>query len=55
MKRRSGATFRIWSAVDRVRAIRADLARGRMPDDGELTRLFAPAAAGVAFNLAVGR
>ncbi|MBN3731335.1 MerR family transcriptional regulator [Burkholderia sp. Tr-20390] len=37
--------------VDRVRAIRADLARGRMPDDGELTRLLAPAAAGVAFNL----
>ncbi|OXI95041.1 MULTISPECIES: MerR family transcriptional regulator [Burkholderia] len=37
--------------VDKVRAIRADLARGRMPDDGELTRLLAPAAAGVAFNL----
>ncbi|MCA8154187.1 MerR family transcriptional regulator [Burkholderia contaminans] len=38
--------------VDRVRAVRADLARGRMPDDGELTRLLAPAAtAGVAFSL----
>ncbi|MBN3743953.1 MerR family transcriptional regulator [Burkholderia sp. Se-20373] len=37
--------------VDRVRAIRADLARGRMPDDGELTRLLAPAVAGVAFSL----
>ncbi|KAF1035053.1 MAG: Mercuric resistance operon regulatory protein [Burkholderia lata] len=37
--------------VDRVRAIRADLARGGMPGDGELTRLLAPAAAGVAFSL----
>ncbi|MCA8097459.1 MerR family transcriptional regulator [Burkholderia contaminans] len=37
--------------VDKVRAIRADLARGRMPDDGELTRLLAPAATGVAFSL----
>ncbi|VWD19467.1 MerR family transcriptional regulator [Burkholderia lata] len=37
--------------VDRVRAIRADLARGRLPGDGELTRLLAPAAAGVAFSL----
>ncbi|WP_420211612.1 MerR family transcriptional regulator [Burkholderia aenigmatica] len=37
--------------VDRVRAIRADLARGRMPDDGELTRLLDPAATGVAFSL----
>ncbi|NIE60688.1 MULTISPECIES: MerR family transcriptional regulator [unclassified Burkholderia] len=37
--------------VDKVRAIRADLARGRMPDDGALTRLLAPAAAGVAFSL----
>ena len=37
--------------VDKVHAIRADLARGRMPDDGELTRLLAPAAAGVAFSL----
>ncbi|MBN3769450.1 MerR family transcriptional regulator [Burkholderia sp. Se-20378] len=37
--------------VDRVRAIRADLARGQLPGDGELTRLLAPAAAGVAFSL----
>jgi DNA-binding transcriptional MerR regulator len=37
--------------VDRVRAIRADLARGRMPGDGELTRLLSPAATGVAFSL----
>lgn len=37
--------------VGKVRAIRADLARGRMPNDGELTRLLDPAAAGVAFSL----
>ncbi|VWB48628.1 MerR family transcriptional regulator [Burkholderia lata] len=37
--------------VDRVRAIRADLARGQLPGDGELTRLLAPSAAGVAFSL----
>ncbi|ABB13182.1 MerR family transcriptional regulator [Burkholderia lata] len=37
--------------VDRVRSIRADLARGRLPGDGELTRLLAPATAGVAFSL----
>ncbi|MCA8295502.1 MerR family transcriptional regulator [Burkholderia sp. AU30198] len=37
--------------VDRVRAIRADLARGRMPDGGVLTRLLDPAATGVAFSL----
>ncbi|RQS26625.1 MerR family transcriptional regulator [Burkholderia sp. Bp8992] len=37
--------------VDRVHAIRAGLARGRMPADGELTRLLDEPDAGVAFNL----
>ncbi|KAG8150748.1 MerR family transcriptional regulator [Burkholderia catarinensis] len=37
--------------VDKVRGIRADLARGRMPDDGELTQLLDPAATAVAFSL----
>ncbi|RQR47407.1 MerR family transcriptional regulator [Burkholderia sp. Bp9140] len=37
--------------LDRVRAIRAGLARGRMPADGELTRLLGDSGAGVAFNL----
>lgn len=37
--------------VDRVRAIRAGLARGRMPADGELTRLVDDSGAGVAFSL----
>ncbi|WP_175956912.1 MerR family transcriptional regulator [Burkholderia sp. BCC0405] len=37
--------------VDRVRAIRAGLARGRMPADGELTRIVDANSAGVAFSL----
>lgn len=37
--------------VDGVRAIRAGLARGRMPADGELTRLLDDTGAGVAFSL----
>lgn len=37
--------------VDRVHAIRAGLARGRMPAGGELTRLLDESGAGVAFNL----
>ncbi|WP_193101889.1 MerR family transcriptional regulator [Burkholderia sp. Z1] len=37
--------------VDRVRAIRAGLARGRMPADGELTRLLDDTGTGVAFSL----
>ncbi|MCA7994907.1 MerR family transcriptional regulator [Burkholderia cepacia] len=37
--------------VDRVHAIRAGLARGRMPADGELTRLVDDSSAGVAFSL----
>ncbi|QVN20282.1 MerR family transcriptional regulator [Burkholderia pyrrocinia] len=37
--------------VDRVRSIRAGLARGRMPADGELTRLLDDTGAGVAFSL----
>ncbi|WP_423761752.1 MerR family transcriptional regulator [Burkholderia sp. NLJ2] len=37
--------------VDRVRAIRAGLARGRMPADGELTRLLDDIGTGVAFSL----
>ncbi|RKT99252.1 MerR family transcriptional regulator [Burkholderia sp. Nafp2/4-1b] len=37
--------------LDRVRAIRAGLARGRMPADGELLRLLDDDGAGVAFNL----
>ncbi|RSB89649.1 MerR family transcriptional regulator [Burkholderia cenocepacia] len=39
------------SKLDRVRAMRAGLARGRMPADGELTRLLDPGSAGVAFSL----
>ncbi|WP_412025557.1 MerR family transcriptional regulator [Burkholderia cepacia] len=37
--------------VDRVRAIRAGLVRGRMPADGELTRLLDNTGTGVAFSL----
>ncbi|MET3212692.1 UNVERIFIED_ORG: DNA-binding transcriptional MerR regulator [Burkholderia territorii] len=37
--------------LDSVRAMRAGLARGRMPTDGELTRLVDPGSAGVAFDL----
>ncbi|WP_446901133.1 MerR family transcriptional regulator [Burkholderia sp. YIM B11467] len=37
--------------VDRVRAIRAGLARGRMPADGELTRLLDDTGTCVAFSL----
>jgi len=37
--------------LDRARAIRADLARGRMPADGELTQLLDDRGAGVAFDL----
>ncbi|WP_069705937.1 MerR family transcriptional regulator [Burkholderia seminalis] len=37
--------------VDRVRAIRAGLARGRMPAGGELTRLLDDSGTGVAFSL----
>lgn len=38
--------------IDKARGLRADLARGRMPDDGELTRLLnPPAQLGVAFEL----
>ncbi|CAB3756477.1 MerR family transcriptional regulator [Burkholderia sp. MSh2] len=37
--------------VDKLRAIRAGLARGRMPADGELTRLLDDGGAGVAFSL----
>ncbi|MBY4708695.1 MerR family transcriptional regulator [Burkholderia cepacia] len=37
--------------VDRVHAIRAGLARGRMPADGELARLVDDSSAGVAFSL----
>ncbi|AXK61305.1 MerR family transcriptional regulator [Burkholderia sp. IDO3] len=37
--------------LDRVRAIRAGLARGRMPDGGELTRLLDDGGAGIAFSL----
>lgn len=37
--------------VDSVRSIRAGLARGRMPADGELTRLLDDTGAGVAFSL----
>ncbi|MBR8220493.1 MerR family transcriptional regulator [Burkholderia ambifaria] len=37
--------------LDRVRAIRSGIARGRMPADGELTRLLDDRGAGVAFNL----
>ncbi|MDN7849480.1 MerR family transcriptional regulator [Burkholderia seminalis] len=37
--------------MDRVRAIRAGLARGRMPAGGELTRLLDDSGTGVAFSL----
>lgn len=37
--------------IDRVRATRAGLARGRMPAEGELTRLLDDTGAGVAFSL----
>jgi DNA-binding transcriptional MerR regulator len=37
--------------LDKVRSIRADLARGQMPGDGELTRLLDPAEICVAFEL----
>ncbi|KGB92242.1 MULTISPECIES: MerR family transcriptional regulator [Burkholderia] len=39
------------SKLDGVRAMRADLTRGRMPADGDLTRLLGETDAGVAFNL----
>jgi DNA-binding transcriptional MerR regulator len=40
------------SGIEKVRALRADLARGRAPDAGELTRLLAPTAElSVAFEL----
>ncbi|MCA7970255.1 MerR family transcriptional regulator [Burkholderia sp. AU39826] len=39
------------SKLDRVRAMRAGLARGRMPADGELTRLLDAGSAGVTFSL----
>jgi len=37
--------------LDRVRAMRTGIARGRMPVDGELTQLLDDRGAGVAFNL----
>ncbi|WP_051421308.1 MULTISPECIES: hypothetical protein [Burkholderia] len=39
------------SKLDGVRAMRAGLARGRMPADGELTRLLGETDAGIAFSL----
>jgi len=37
--------------LDKVRAVRSDLARGQMPPDGELTRLLDETAMSVAFEL----
>ena len=47
-----GRVRQLASAVERVRGLRADLARGEAPTAGELARLLAPAAElSVAFDL----
>jgi DNA-binding transcriptional MerR regulator len=47
-----GRIRQLTGTAEQVRKIRADLARGRAPEPGDLTRLLAPASAlGVAFEL----